>query len=54
MPGIDVDFMSHRLAIDPPVKVVAQRKWKITEGKKQIIQDETNKLLAVGFIKEIK
>ena len=23
MPGIDLDFMSHRLAIDPSVKVVA-------------------------------
>ena len=54
MPGIDPDFMSHQLAIEPITRPVAQRKRKLTEKERRIVQEKTNKLLTVGFIREIK
>ena len=54
MLGIDPEFMSHQVAIEPTAKLVVQRKWKLIESKRKIIQEETNKLLAAEFIREIK
>ena len=54
MPSINPNFMSHRLAIEPTTRLVAQRKKKLIAEKRRIIQEETNKLLAAGFIREIK
>ena len=54
MLGIDLDFMSYRLAIEPAAMPVAQRRRKLTEEKRRIVQEETNKLLVAGFIREIK
>jgi len=54
MPGIDPDFLCHRLAMDPEVKPVRQRRRKFNEERRQAIRDETQKLLPVGHIKEIQ
>ena len=54
MPGIDPDFLSHRLAMDPQVKPVRQRRRKFNEERRQAIREETQKLLAAGHIKEIQ
>jgi len=47
MPGIDPDFLCHRLAMDPQVRPVRQRR------RRQVIHEETHKLLAAGHIREI-
>ena len=54
MSGIDPDFLCHRLAMDPQIKPVRQRRRKFNEERRQAIRDETQKLLAAGHIKEIQ
>jgi len=54
MPGVDPDFLCHRLAMDPQVRPVRQRRRKFNEEKRQVIHEETRKLLAAGHIREIQ
>ena len=54
MPGIDLDFLCHRLAMDPQVRPVRQRRRKFNEERRQVIHEETRKLLAAGHIREIQ
>ena len=51
IPGIDPDLLSHRLAMDPQVKPVRQRRRKFNEERRQAIREETQKLLSAGHIK---
>jgi len=46
MPGVDPDFLCHHLAMDPQVRPVRQRRRKFNEEKRQVIHEETRKLLA--------
>jgi len=41
MPGIDLDFLCHRLAMDSQVRPVRQRRRKFNKEKRQAIKDET-------------
>ena len=54
MPDIDLDFLCHRLTMDPQVRLVPQRRRKFNEKRRQVIKEETRKLLSVGHIKEIQ
>jgi len=54
MPGIDPDFLCHRLAMDPQVRPVRQRRRKFNEERRQVIHEETHKLLAAAHIREIQ
>ena len=54
MPGIDPDLLSHRLAMDPQVKPVRQRRRKFNEERRQAIREEAQKLLSAGHIKEVQ
>ena len=54
MPGIDPDFLCHRLTMDPKVRPVRQRRRKFNEKRRQVIREETRKLLSVGHIREIQ
>ena len=54
MPGIDLDFLCHHLAMDPQVRPVRQRRRKFNEERRQAIRDETQKLLAAGHIREVQ
>ena len=53
MPGIDPDFLCHRLTMDPQVRPVRQRRRKFNEERRQVVREETEKLLKVGHIREI-
>lgn len=53
LPVINTKVVSHRLAICLPSKIVAQRKRKVGEEKKVVIDKEVGKLSDVGF-KETK
>jgi len=53
MPGIDLDFLSHRLTMDEKVRPVIQRRRKFNEERCLIIIEETQKLLRAGHIREI-
>ena len=54
MPEIDPGFLCHRLAMDPQVRPIRQRRRKFNEDKRQAIKEETQKLLAAGHIREIQ
>jgi len=54
MPGIDPDFLCHRLTMDPKVRSFRQRRRKFNEERRQVIKEETKKLLSVGHIREIQ
>ncbi|RDX69353.1 Retrovirus-related Pol polyprotein from transposon 17.6, partial [Mucuna pruriens] len=54
MPGIDTNFMNHRLSIADGARSVMQKKRKQGEEKRRAIQEETNKLLKAGFIREVR
>ncbi|PKA59549.1 RNA-directed DNA polymerase like [Apostasia shenzhenica] len=53
MPGIDRAVAEHRLSLKPRVTPVRQKKRTFGGEKQRAIQEEVEKLLAAGFIKEI-
>nr|KYP60510.1 Transposon Ty3-I Gag-Pol polyprotein [Cajanus cajan] len=53
MPGIDPNFLCHKLSVCRETKPVAQRKRKTGEERKKAIEGEVSKLLDVGFIREV-
>jgi len=54
MPGIDPDFLCHRLTMNPQVRLVRQRRRKFNEERRQVICEETKKLLKADHIREIQ
>nr|KYP39222.1 Transposon Ty3-I Gag-Pol polyprotein [Cajanus cajan] len=54
MPGIDANFICHRLAIHKEAKPVAQRKRKVGGERWDAVIIETQKLLDAGFIREVR
>ncbi|XP_068503666.1 uncharacterized protein [Phaseolus vulgaris] len=54
MPGIDPDFLCHRLTMDPHVRPVLQRRQKFNEERRRFIREETKKLLKANYIREIQ
>ncbi|RDX89906.1 hypothetical protein CR513_28301, partial [Mucuna pruriens] len=54
MPGINLSFMCHHISISPGSKLVTQRKWNQGEEKQKVARDETSKLLAIVFVKEVQ
>ncbi|RDX65635.1 hypothetical protein CR513_55696, partial [Mucuna pruriens] len=54
MPGIDLEFMCHCLSVLPTSRSIAQRRIKLGEEKRKAAWEETCKLLAAWFIREIQ
>ncbi|XP_057444763.1 uncharacterized protein LOC130737008 [Lotus japonicus] len=54
LPGIDPEFICHKLALNPGMKPIAQLKRKMGEEKALAVKTETNKLIDAGFIREVK
>lgn len=54
MPGIDPNFLCHKLSICPEVRPVAQRKRKLSEERQKTIEKETTKLIKANFIRKVK
>nr|XP_025678495.1 uncharacterized protein LOC112778389 [Arachis hypogaea] len=53
MPGIDPDFMSHRLAVNPKAKPVAQRRRKMSADRAAEVKRQVQALLEANFIREL-
>ncbi|XP_015961029.1 uncharacterized protein LOC107485001 [Arachis duranensis] len=53
MPGINPDLMSHRLAVDPKAKPVAQRRRKMSPDRAAEIKRQVKALLEANFIREL-
>lgn len=54
MPGISEDVTLHRLKIKPGVHAVKQKKRVFSTEKQEAIDKELDRLIEVGFIKEIQ
>ena len=52
IPSIPSKIMTHRLNINPNVKPVRQKKWSFAPERQKAIDEEVDKLLIVGFIRE--
>ena len=53
MPGISPKVIQHKLNVDPERKLVQQRRRVFAPERNQVITNEVNKLLSVGFIREV-
>ncbi|RDX98499.1 Retrovirus-related Pol polyprotein from transposon 17.6, partial [Mucuna pruriens] len=54
MPGIDPQFMNHKLSIVEGARPVVQKKRKQGEEKRRAIKEETEKLLRARFVREVR
>ncbi|XP_025647208.1 uncharacterized protein [Arachis hypogaea] len=54
MPSIDPSVVSHKLALNPSVRPIAQKKKNLGLERKQAFLEETKKLINAGFIQEIR
>ena len=54
MSGIDPDFLCHHLTMDPQVRPVRRRRRNFNDDRRQVISEETQKLLSAGHIREIQ
>ncbi|XP_020235392.1 uncharacterized protein LOC109815163 [Cajanus cajan] len=54
MPGIDRNLICHRFVIYKEKKLVPQRKRKVSGERRETIIAETQNLIKVGFIREVR
>ncbi|XP_072090636.1 uncharacterized protein [Arachis hypogaea] len=54
MPGVEPAFMSHRLAVKPNTKLVAQWRRKMSPERANEVAKQTACLLEAGFIRELE
>ncbi|XP_072076564.1 uncharacterized protein [Arachis hypogaea] len=54
MPGIDPNFICHKLAVNPNARPVRQKKRNLGIERKNAATVETHKLLDAGFIRELR
>ena len=52
MSGIPSEIITHRLNIDPTMRPVRQKKRSFAPERQKAIDEEVDKLLEVGFIRE--
>jgi hypothetical protein len=53
MPGVPWELIEHSLDVSKTAKPIKQKPQWFTQDKKEAIRVEVNRLLAVGFIKEV-
>jgi len=54
MLGIVPDFICHKFSIDSKFKPMVQRRRKLGEKKKEVVDQEVEKLRSLGHIREIQ
>jgi len=54
MLGIDHDFMCYCLALDPMAKPIMQRRQKLSDEERKVVEEETDKLLKANHIRKIQ
>src|ERR1044072_1224210 len=52
--GLDPTLICHKLSVNTNVMPIAQRKRKMGEEKRKVVKIETDRLLEVKFIREVK
>lgn len=54
MPSISIDITSHELNVDPTYKPVKQKRRKLGPERAKVVNDEVDRLLKIGSIREVK
>ena len=54
MTGISSEVIVHRLNVDPSFKPVRQKRRKFAPERNKIINDEVDKLLNIGSVREVQ
>ncbi|CAL9227009.1 unnamed protein product, partial [Arabidopsis halleri] len=54
MPGIDPSVICHELNVDPSFKPVKQKRRKLGVERAKVVNDEVDKLLKIGSIREVQ
>ncbi|XP_014524276.1 uncharacterized protein K02A2.6-like [Vigna radiata var. radiata] len=54
MPGIHPSVITHKLSIFREARPVAQKKRRLGNDKREAVQNEVNKLVKAGFVREIR
>jgi hypothetical protein len=54
MPEIPREVIEHKLGIDPSYKPIKQKERKYTPERREIIQQEVNKLLEARYLVEVR
>ncbi|KAG7594130.1 Reverse transcriptase domain [Arabidopsis thaliana x Arabidopsis arenosa] len=54
MPGIDPSIICHKLNVDPSFKPVKQKRRKLGVERAKAVNDEVDKLLKIGSIREVQ
>ncbi|KAK1550949.1 hypothetical protein Q3G72_027475 [Acer saccharum] len=54
MVGIDPEIMVHRLQVDPDHQPVKQKRRKFTPERNKVINEEIQKLIDIGSVREVK
>ena len=54
MKGINIDVTSHELNIDPTYKPIRQKRRKLGPERAKAVNDEVDRLLKIGSIREVK
>ncbi|KAG7533509.1 Reverse transcriptase domain [Arabidopsis thaliana x Arabidopsis arenosa] len=54
MPGIDPGIICHKLNVDPSFKPVKQKRRKLGVERAKAVNDEVDKLLKIGSIREVQ
>ena len=53
MSGVDPGVISHRLGLDPRARPVLQKQRKLTPERQVVVNEEVDKLLVAGVIREV-
>nr|XP_025703765.1 uncharacterized protein LOC112805620 [Arachis hypogaea] len=54
IPGIDPNFICHKLAVNPNAQPIQQKKRNLGDERRKAAEVETKKLLEAGFIRELR
>ncbi|XP_072083626.1 uncharacterized protein [Arachis hypogaea] len=54
MPGIDPNFICHKLAVNPNARPIRQKKRNLGTERRKAAEAETQKLLEAGFIRKLQ
>ncbi|XP_072062241.1 uncharacterized protein [Arachis hypogaea] len=54
MSGIDLDLMSHKIAVYPGSRPIQQKHKKYDPKRTQVVEEQVQALLEAGFIREVK
>ncbi|XP_031106330.1 uncharacterized protein LOC116010979 [Ipomoea triloba] len=53
MPGLNREVITHKLAVDPTIKPVQQKKRYLSAERREFVKKEVNTLLEIGYVREV-